>query len=34
MKIQVGDPFDASHAEALTTVQQSDLADTTIFTVI
>ena len=33
MKIQVGDPFDASHAEALTTVQQSDLADNTIFTV-
>jgi molecular chaperone GrpE len=33
MKIQVGDPFDASHAEALTTVQQADLADNTIFTV-
>ncbi|MFZ9834790.1 MAG: nucleotide exchange factor GrpE [Holophagaceae bacterium] len=33
LKIQVGDPFDASHAEALTTVQQAELADNTIVTI-
>ncbi|HCG37351.1 MAG TPA: nucleotide exchange factor GrpE [Acidobacteria bacterium] len=33
LKIQVGDLFDASHAEALTIVHQPDLADNSIFTV-
>jgi molecular chaperone GrpE len=33
LNLQVGDPFDASHAEALTTVHEPHLADNTIFTV-